>query len=118
MTLVPLPAFADNCPKLSQKTMCITAISNWGGSWSMDAVFGKYNPDTQDGSATVNGNPASYRCVGNNFALVTIDDTTGDRLVWTALVGAKAKSADGTGTSSPTEAYFHYKAVAGACPAN
>jgi hypothetical protein len=112
-----LPAFADNCAKLSEKTMCITATNSNGGSWTMNAVFGTYAPDMEGGSATIGGNPASYRCVGNNFAKVTIDDTTFDRYVWIAKVGSKAKVADGTGSSSPTEMYFRYKAVEGACPA-
>lgn len=111
-----LPAFADTCPKLANKTMCITATNSSGGSWKMQANFGAYDSVTQDGPATIGGNRGYYRCVGNNFAKIAFEDTTFDTYTWIARVAAKAKSADGTGTIEPSAGYFRFQAVEGACP--
>jgi hypothetical protein len=112
-----LPAWADNCAKLATKTMCITATNSWGGHWSMNAVFGPFDPVTADGPATIGGNPGSYSCGGNNFARIVMDDSTGDRSIWIALVASRARAADGTGYTEPSTGLLRYKAVEGACPA-
>lgn len=116
ISCLSLSTWADNCAKLAQKTMCITATNSWGGHWTMNATFGTYDPVTADGPATIGGNPGSYSCGGNNFARVVMNDSTGDRSVWIALVGAKARAADGTGYTEPSTGYIRYKAVEGACP--
>lgn len=111
------PAFADNCPALAGKTMCITAANNWGGSWAMNASFGDFDAATAQGSATIAGNPGVYYCPGNNFARIVAKDTTNERIVWIAVVKNKAKSADGTGYTQGSESIHRYRAVSGACPA-
>lgn len=116
-SVAAVPAWADNCPMLAQKTLCVTATNNFGGSWTMTAVFGSYDPITGDGAVTLGGNRGGYRCSGNHFARISVDDTTGDHITWIALVGPKGKRADGTGTTSPSDSDFRYRAVLGACPA-
>lgn len=109
-------AWADNCPELAGKTMCITATNSDGGSWSMNAQFGSFDPITADGTAEIGSNSGSYRCIGNNFTRVMIYDTTGETLIWSATVGKNAKKVNGTGQNAAGTSAFRYKAVKGACP--
>ena len=109
-------AWADNCPELAGKTMCITATNSYGGSWSMNAQFGSFDPITADGTAAIGSNSGSYRFIGNSFTRIMIYDTTGETLIWNATVGKNAKKVNGTGQNAAGTSAFRYKAVKGACP--